>query len=267
VWNNRKISVILPAYNEEPNIAAAVAAFRALSLADEIIVVDNNSSDRTAQKALGAGARVVPEPRQGFGCALRRGMAEAEGDLLVLCEPDGTFEARDLHKLLSYSDDFDRVLGTRTTQGRIWKGANRKPSLRLGNLAVAKLLELFFGGPSLSDCGCTFRLLTRRAYQTIGRHLTVEGSHFLPEMVIYGLVRRLRIIEIPVNYRGRIGIFELLLLSDMVRDLIVHRAPSTEIKAQAVKEGMRTLRDDGLEKVITGISTIDESLRVVYVQD
>lgn len=69
------------------------------------------------------------------------------------------------------------------------------------------------------------------------------------------------------GYRGRIGIFELLVISDAVRDMIVHQASATEIKAQAVREGMRTLRDDGLEKVITGVSTIDEILRVVYVQD
>jgi len=69
------------------------------------------------------------------------------------------------------------------------------------------------------------------------------------------------------GYRGRIGIFELLVVTDAVRDMIVRRASSNEIKAQAVREGMRTLRDDGLEKVISGVSTIDEILRVVYVQD
>jgi len=69
------------------------------------------------------------------------------------------------------------------------------------------------------------------------------------------------------GYRGRIGIFELMIISDGIRDLIVHNASSTEIKAQAIREGMRTLRDDGLEKVMSGVSTIDEILRVVYVQD
>lgn len=69
------------------------------------------------------------------------------------------------------------------------------------------------------------------------------------------------------GYRGRIGIFELLIVSDSIRDMIVHRGTANEIKAQAVREGMRTLRDDGLEKVMSGISTIDEILRVVYVQD
>jgi type II secretory ATPase GspE/PulE/Tfp pilus assembly ATPase PilB-like protein len=69
------------------------------------------------------------------------------------------------------------------------------------------------------------------------------------------------------GYRGRIGIFELLTISDPVRDMIVHRTSSTELKAQSIREGMRTLRDDGLEKVMSGISTIEEILRVVYVQD
>jgi len=69
------------------------------------------------------------------------------------------------------------------------------------------------------------------------------------------------------GYRGRIGIFELMPLSDAIRELVVKRASAAEIKAQALREGMRTLRDDGLEKVLTGVSTIDEILRVVYVQD
>ncbi len=69
------------------------------------------------------------------------------------------------------------------------------------------------------------------------------------------------------GYKGRIGIFELLTITDPIRDLIVRRAPATEIKAQAIREGMRTLRDDGLEKVLAGVSTIDEILRVVYVQE
>ncbi|HEV8339601.1 MAG TPA: type II secretion system ATPase GspE [bacterium] len=69
------------------------------------------------------------------------------------------------------------------------------------------------------------------------------------------------------GYRGRIGVFELLVLSDTIREMVVRRLPSPEIKAQAVREGMQTLRDDGLEKVLSGVSTIDEILRVVYVAE
>lgn len=152
---------MLPAYNEEPNLARAVAEFKALPIVDEILVVDNNSRDRTAELAAAAGARVVSETRQGYGHALRRGLREASGGLIVLCEPDGTFLARDIHKLLAYSEDFDLVLGMRTTRELLWREADMGWFLRVGNVAVARLLQLLFSGPSLSDCGCTFRLIKR----------------------------------------------------------------------------------------------------------
>ncbi len=67
------------------------------------------------------------------------------------------------------------------------------------------MVQFLFGGPSLSDCGCTLRLIRRDALAKIQDDLTVGGSHFLPEMVILALKKNLKIIEIPVNYRGRVG--------------------------------------------------------------
>jgi glycosyltransferase involved in cell wall biosynthesis len=205
MYEGRKVSVVFPAYNEAAGIEAAVAEFLASPYVDEVIVVDNNSTDGTAELAARAGARVVREPRQGYGFALQRGMREASGDLVILAEPDGTFTARDILKLLAYADDFDLVLGTRTTRELIWREANMGWFLRVGNWAVAKLLQVLFGGPSLSDCGCTLRLIHRPALLRLIDRFTVGGSHFLPEMVILALADGLRVIEIPVNYRGRVG--------------------------------------------------------------
>jgi len=199
------VSVIFPAYNEEAGIAQAVADFGELEAVDEIVVVDNNSRDATAVRAQAAGARVVRESRQGYGHALRRGLAEAQGEYVVLAEPDGTFMGKDVLKLLSYADDFDLVLGTRTTRELIWHGANMGWQLRWGNWAVAKLLQVLFGGPSLSDCGCTLRLIRRSAAERLLPRFTVGGSHFLPEMVCLALLSRQRLIEVPVNYRTRVG--------------------------------------------------------------
>jgi hypothetical protein len=67
------------------------------------------------------------------------------------------------------------------------------------------MIQVLFDGPSLTDCGCTLRLTHRTALARIQDDLTVGGSHFLPEMVIVGLKRGIRIIEVPVNYRGRVG--------------------------------------------------------------
>ncbi len=205
MWQGNRVSIVFPAYNEERGIAPAVAEFGALEAVDEVLVVDNNSRDATALRAQAAGARVVQERHQGYGYALRRGMAEAQGEYLVLAEPDGTFMAKDVLKLLAYADDFDLVLGTRTTRELIWHGANMGWQLRWGNWAVAKLLQVLFGGPSLSDCGCTLRLIRRSAAQRMLPRFTVGGSHFLPEMVCLALLDGLRLVEVPVNYRDRVG--------------------------------------------------------------
>lgn len=201
----KTVSVVFPAYNEEQYIRPAIEDFLIGDVVDEIVVVDNNSRDRTAAQAAATPARVVTETRQGYGFALRRGLAEATGDIVILAEPDGTFIGRDVLKLLAYADDFDMVCGTRTTRELIWDQANMGWFLRMGNWTVAKLLQVLHGGPSLSDCGCTLRLTHRAAVEQIRAELTVGGSHFLPEMVILALRHRLKVIEIPVNYRGRVG--------------------------------------------------------------
>jgi glycosyltransferase involved in cell wall biosynthesis len=205
MWQGQRVSVVFPAYNEQDGIADAVTDFAGIEAVDEVIVVDNNSRDETAARAAAAGARVVPEPRQGYGHALRRGMQEAIGEYVVLAEPDGTFIGKDVLKLLAYADDFELVLGTRTTRELIWRGANMGWQLRWGNWIVAKLLQVLFGGPSLSDCGCTMRLIHQRTARRMLPRLTVGSSHFLPEMVCLALMDGARIIEVPVNYRGRVG--------------------------------------------------------------
>lgn len=205
MWNGKQVSVIFPAYNEEEGVRQAVENFRQAGVVDEVVVVDNNSTDRTAEEAERAGARVVREQVQGYGAALQRGLQEATGDYLVLAEPDGTFLGRDLLKLLSYAEDADLVCGTRTTKMMIWSGANMGWFLRTGNTLLAKLLEVLYNLPSLSDCGCTLRLITRDAVRKLLPELRVTGSHFLPEMVILAWRFQFRIIEIPVNYRARQG--------------------------------------------------------------
>ena len=205
MYGEKSVSIVFPAYNEGDNIRRAVEEFAIPGVVDEVVVVDNNSRDATAAEAAAGGARVVRETRQGYGYALQRGLREATGDLIILAEPDGTFVGRDILKLLAYSEDFDMVCGTRTTRELIWQQANMGWFLRVGNWAVAKLIQVLYSAPSLTDCGCTMRLTHRAALARFNDSLTVGGSHFLPEMVILGLKRGLRIIEVPVNYRGRIG--------------------------------------------------------------
>ena len=209
MFNGKMVSVIFPAYNEEKNIVNAVEDFFSTGVVDEIVVVDNNSSDGTVKNALTTQVRLVSEKRQGYGYALRRGLKEASGDLIIMAEPDGTFLGKDVFKLLAYADDFKIVLGTRTAKELIWDGANMNFSLRFGNILVAKLTEWLYSGPCLTDCGCTLRLLQRDALKQIIDDFTVGKSHFLPEMVILALKKKIPIIEIPINYRNRVGLSKI----------------------------------------------------------
>lgn len=205
MYHNKTVSVIFPAYNEENYIRAAVEDFFSNGVVDEIVVVNNNSKDHTDAEARKTAARVVLETKQGYGNALQRGLREASGDIIILAEPDSTFMGKDVLKLLAYSDDFDMVCGTRTTAELIWREANMGWFLRLGNWIVAKFTQFLYNTCSLSDMGCTMRLIHRTALQKFVNDLTVGGSHFLPEMIVLAKREKLKVIEIPVNYRGRVG--------------------------------------------------------------
>ena len=205
MWQDKRLSVVFPAYNEAGQIGRAVEEFFLGGLVDEVVVADNNSADGTAERAAAAGARVVREPRQGYGYACRRALREATGDLIILAEPDGTFLGKDILRLLAYADDFPIVLGTRTSQACIREGANMRWSLRWGNWAVAKVLQVLFNGSCLTDVGCTMRLLRREALERLQGEFTVGGSHFSPEMMILALLHRIPVVQVPLNYCARVG--------------------------------------------------------------
>jgi glycosyltransferase involved in cell wall biosynthesis len=203
------VSVVMPAYNEEACVGTAVREFLALPEVDDVLVVDNNSTDRTATLAAAAGARVITEATQGYGAACRTGLANASGDLVLLVEPDGTFVCGDAAKFLSYAREFDVVFGTRTSKSAIWTGANMWWFLRYGNVVTAKLLEYLHNGPCLTDVGCTFKLLHRDAVRQLAPYFTATGSHFSPELMLLSVRTGMRCIEIPVHYRGRVGVSKI----------------------------------------------------------
>jgi glycosyltransferase involved in cell wall biosynthesis len=205
MWEGQSISVILPTYREKASIREVVEGFAALGIVDEIVVVNNNAEPGTSEAIAGTVAREVFEPRQGYGAAIRCGIAAANADLLCICEPDGTFEPVDLLKLLAYSNDFDFVYGSRTMRDFIWEGANMGPFLRWGNWAVAKLIEIVFNTASLTDVGCTMRLVPGTPVRRFLPLFTVEDGAFGPEMMMLSIIAGWRIVQLPVNYRPRSG--------------------------------------------------------------
>ncbi|MBZ0152547.1 MAG: glycosyltransferase family 2 protein [Planctomycetes bacterium] len=208
MFRNRSVSLVIPAYNEEETIRQVVEEFRGEPHIDEIVVVDNNCKDRTAELASAAGARVVAEQKPGYGAALMAGMRAAKGELMVLTEADGSFRARDVIKLLVYLDDAGMVMGTRTTRQMVQQGANMRFLLRWGNVFMAKFLQLCWlrpAEPRFTDVGCTFRALTRETFTKIAPRLSATGPAFSPEMMCAALQERCRIIEVPVTYDRRMG--------------------------------------------------------------
>ncbi len=204
-FSEKRISLIIPSRNEEQTIAAVIQD--ALPHVDEVMVVDNRSTDQTVEAALSAGARVERVNLKGYGDTIRHGLDHATGDILIVMEADYSFRAKDLGKFLEYIKDADMVIGTRTTRQLIEQGANMNGWLRLGNLIVAKLVELLWweSEPRFTDVGCTYRAIWKEAYQKIRNDLHSTGPEFSLEMMIKMLKYKQRILEIPISYYPRLG--------------------------------------------------------------
>lgn len=215
-WQKGSVCIVLTAYNDEDPIGGAVEEFRRASPRATVVVVDDNSTDRTAEVARSHGAIVVPETRQGYGFACMRGLRYAlestSAEAVVLAEGDMTFIAEDLDKLLPYLEDCDMVLGTRSTRTLTRPGSQMDWFMAWGNLYLAFLIRLrywdpvFLGRVQLTDVGCTFRVIRRDALARIVDQLTVGGHYFSPHMIIVALRNQLSVVEVPIKFRARVGV-------------------------------------------------------------
>jgi glycosyltransferase involved in cell wall biosynthesis len=206
------ISLVIPAYNEEKAIVLTIDGFRReleiLRVPYEIIVVNNNSTDATADIAAQHGAKVLKEVKQGYGYACIAGLREAKGQIVILTEADKTFKPQDIRKFLVYleDEDIDMVLGTRTTLELVEEKAKMDWFLHWGNFFLAKLIQVqFWNKCRLTDVGCTFRAIKREALVKVIGEFRDGGTCFSPEMIICCLKFQLKIIELPIRYLERVG--------------------------------------------------------------
>jgi hypothetical protein len=204
-----RVHVALTAYNDQSAIGPAVADFKANPGVHRVIVVDNNSADGTVAASWKAGAdEVVVEMRPGYGSCCMRALAEAsrDADVIVLCEGDMTFSGRDVAKMLAYLENCDLVLGTRATQELREPGTQMDWLINPANQVVAKLIQIRFWGTRLTDVGCTYRAIRVAAYERLAPELSVTGNHFSPHMFMEALKLQMRVIEVPVVFRQRVGV-------------------------------------------------------------
>jgi len=212
---NPEVCVVLTAYDDELSIGDVVSDFISQDNVAQVIVVDNNSTDATESKAIGAGATVTKESKQGYGNACIKGLREAlrtNASIVILAEGDGTFSGSDMRKLIPYLDNTHMVIGTRTMKELVSKKSQLDWFYLWGNLFLAKLVQIkffdarHFGRVRLTDVGCTMRAIRTAALRKIIDKLTVGGHHFSPHMIMVGIKQGLKMVEVPITFKQRIGI-------------------------------------------------------------
>lgn len=201
-----EIAVVIPALNEEHSTPLVLAAIPR-DLVTEIVVTDNGSSDRTAEVACAAGAWVVHEPQRGYGAACLRGLAhlaerpEGPPDIVVFLDADYSDHPEELPNIVQpiIEGGFDLVIGSRLA-GRRESGA-MPPQSVWGNRLACFLMRLFFGA-NYTDLG-PFRAIRWSALESLA--MTDRNFGWTVEMQIKAVRLGLRVTEVPVSYRRRIG--------------------------------------------------------------
>lgn len=205
VGGRPRTAVVIPVFNEQASIALVLGDIPR-ELVDEIVVVDNASTDRSAEVAREHGARVVEEPRQGYGSACLAGIAATrEHEVIVFLDGDYSDYPDDMRALLEpvVADDADLVLGTRMKN----RDSRRAlmPQARFGNRLATFLMRLLFG-IRCTDLG-PFRVIRREALDSLGMQDRDFG--WTVEMQLRAKLRGLRVREIPVRYRPRVGVSKI----------------------------------------------------------
>jgi glycosyltransferase involved in cell wall biosynthesis len=219
------VSVVIPCLNEEQNIGQcvtnAMAALAAAGLRGEVVVVDNDSDDRSAELAERAGARLVHEPRRGYGSAYMAGLASARGDYIVMADADLTYDFNEIPRFVAeLSDGAQIVIGDR--MDNIHPGAMPWLHRYIGNPVLTGILNLLFR-TGVRDAHCGMRALRRDVLDVLD--LRTTGMEFASEMVIRAAKEGLVITEVPIEYHLRGGESKLSSFRDgwrHLRFLLVH---------------------------------------------
>jgi len=194
-----RVAVVVPCHNEAATAGKVVRDFRAALPEAQVLVVDNASTDATAETARQAGARVLHEPRAGKGFALLAGFREARGaDYFVMVDGDDTYPAEDVVKLLAAARaGADMVVGTRLAGAE--QGAFRAGH-SLGNRLFNLLVRMLFGVRT-GDLFSGYRVLSRRFLETTP--LIARGFEVEAELALQAVVQGYRTVEVPIRYRAR----------------------------------------------------------------
>lgn len=199
VTAGKRIAILIPCHNEEPTVSEVVEAFHTELPAARIYVFDNNSTDRTVERALAAGASVRSEPRQGKGFVVQSMFRSIDADVYVMVDGDGTYPAEAVHQLIApvLAGEADMVVGSRLHSGI---QSQFRQLNRWGNRLVLALLNSIFN-VKLTDILSGYRAFNRNFVK--GLPLFGGGFEIETELTIKAVARGFRIVEIPTALTSR----------------------------------------------------------------
>lgn len=204
----KKVSIILPCRNESESITQCIQEIKMVmdgySKNYEIVVSDSSvdGSDKLAEKA---GAKIIKHDKEGYGLAIREGIKNSTGELIVFADADKTYDFKSIPRLLDKLATADLVMASRF-KGKIEKGAMPLAHKILGTPLFNLLLMIFFG-VLVSDSQSGFRAIRREKFYSLD--LKTNGMEFATEMIIKASINNLKIEEIPSDYFKRLGTSKL----------------------------------------------------------
>lgn len=215
-----EISIVLPCLNEEEALGGCISSIKDViarqHLSAEIVVVDNASTDRSAEIAYEYGVRVVEQPVRGYGSACLKGCAEASGRYIVMADADNTYDFSEIEAFVEpLRQGYDLVIGNRFS-GRMARDAMPWSHRYIGNPVLSGLLNLFFH-TGIQDAHCGMRAFKKEALQAM--RLQTGGMEFASEMVINASKAGLKMTQYPIAYYPRVGDSKLRTVRDGWRHL------------------------------------------------
>lgn len=196
--NEVKITVVIPAFNEEKAISEVIAGLKEISIVDEIIVVDDGSSDATRQKAIESGVKVlVHRANSGYGASLKTGIINAKNNVIALFDADGQHNPEDLILMNEHIKDYDMVSGTRQkgSHSPLW----RKP----GKILISVLAN-YLAGHKIPDLNCGLRLVKKDLMLPYLK-LFADKFSFSTTSLVFFLKDGFRVKFVPISAQKRIG--------------------------------------------------------------
>lgn len=214
MYRGLRISIVIPCHNEERAIASVIKEFP--DYIDEVIVVDNSCTDKTAELALRCGAVVIPEDRKGYGYAYKKGLRSASGEILAAMDGDGSYAFSEIRKMLDYliDNDLDFISGDRLT---LLDKSNMKKLNYIGNMILSFFVRLLF----------SYRIIDSQSGTWVCKNIILQklnldsnGMSLSEEIKIKALNSPfVRFKEIPIKYKQRIGKSKLNIWLDGIKNI------------------------------------------------